>query len=135
MELPFHHISCSQGMSEAHITGRMLFDGAYVSSEFVECYENGGVFLFDEIDAADANVLMIINSAIANGYLSLPNRKEKSKAVRHENFICIISGNTFGTGSVEYSGRGYLDAAFLDRFSMSKMFIDYDVTIEKAICD
>lgn len=67
--------------------------------------------------------------------MSIPNRKENTKALRHENFICIISGNTFGTGSVEYSGRGYLDAAFLDRFSMSKIFIDYDVSIEKDICE
>jgi len=42
MGIGFSSISCSAGMSEAHLLGRMLFDGEYIKSDFVECYENGG---------------------------------------------------------------------------------------------
>lgn len=120
-------------MSEAHLLGRMLFDGEYVESDFVRLYENGGVFLFDEIDAADANTLLVINSALANGYMSVPNRKEKQRAERHENFICIVAGNTWGKGSVEYAGRNRLDSAFMDRFTVAKLEIDYDTDLEGKI--
>lgn len=132
--LQFSHISCSAGLSEAHLLGRMLFDGTYVSSDLVRCYEEGGVFLFDEIDAADANTLLTINSALANGVLSVPNRKDKNHAVRHKDFICICAGNTWGNGSFEYHGRNHLDAAFLDRFVMSKVMVEYDNELEREIC-
>lgn len=131
--ITFGHISCSAGMSEAHLLGRMLFDGTYVSSEFVKCYENGGVFLFDEIDAADSNTLLVVNSALANGYMSVPNRKDNPIATRHEDFICIVAGNSWGYGSNSYQGRGYLDAAFLDRFAVCKIEIEYDEELERDI--
>lgn len=134
MGLQFAHISCSAGLSEAHLLGRMLFDGTYVGSDLVRLYEEGGVFLFDEIDAADANTLLIVNSALANGVLSVPNRKENNHAKRHKDFICFCAGNTWGSGSFEYHGRNHLDAAFLDRFSVSKVMIDYDTELEKEIC-
>jgi len=133
MSLQFKHISCSAGLSEAHLLGRMLFDGTYVMSDFVDCYENGGVFLFDEIDAADANTLLVVNSALANDTLSIPNRKHNPSAKRHKDFICICAGNTWGNGSVEYAGRNYMDAAFMDRFAASKVIVEYDTNLEKDI--
>jgi MoxR-like ATPase len=133
LKLPFKFISCSAGMSEAHLLGRMVFDGTYVPSDFVRVYENGGVFLFDEIDAADSNTLLVINSALANGYLSVPNRKDNPTANRHKDCIVIVSGNSWGNGSMEYQGRGYLDAAFLDRFCCSKVEVDYDRDLEADI--
>lgn len=132
--LNFAFISCSAGLSEAHLLGRMLFDGTYVASDFINLYENGGVFLLDEVDAADANTMLTINSALANGIVSVPNRKEKPHAKRHKDFILIASGNTWGNGSFEYHGRNHLDAAFLDRFAMSRIYIDYDKQLEKEIC-
>ena len=104
-------------------------------SEFVECYENGGVFLIDEIDAADPNVLLLINTALSNGKLAIPNRPDKPYAVRHPDFVCIASANTVGTGASRmYSGRNALDAATLDRFAIGKVFMDYDPEVEKQLC-
>jgi MoxR-like ATPase len=134
-KIDFASISCSAGMSEAHLLGRMLFDGTYVPSDFITCYENGGVFLFDEIDAADSNTLLVVNSALANGYVSVPNRKDNPRANRHADFICIAAGNSWGNGSATYQGRGHLDAAFLDRFSCSKIEIDYDIELESQLAN
>jgi len=128
--LSFGHLSCTAGMSEAHITGRMVADGSFITTQFIEAYENGGVFLFDEVDAADPNVLLLINSAISNGVLSVPNRKEARSAKRHKDFYCICAANTFGKGSFEYSGREILDEAFLDRFVGATVKVDYDTALE-----
>ena len=39
---------------------------------FIRIYRNGGVFLFDEVDAADGNVMVCVNAALANGMLCNP---------------------------------------------------------------
>ena len=138
--LPFAFISCSAGMPEGKLEGRLLPIGeggrfSYVASEFIKCYENGGVYLLDEIDAADANVLLLINAALANGHVAVPNRPEKPYAERHKDFICIAAANTVGTGADRlYSGRNKLDAATLDRFQIGKVMMDYDTGIEIALC-
>tara|TARA_Y100001973_G_scaffold76248_1_gene111459 strand:+ start:580 stop:2019 length:1440 start_codon:yes stop_codon:yes gene_type:complete len=135
LDLSFRHLSCSAGMSEAHLLGRMVFDGSYVQSDFVEIYENGGVFLFDEFDAMDGNCAVVINSALANGKMSVPNRKENPTAIRHEDCIIIVACNTFGTGYGDrvYAGRNKLDGATLDRFCSSKIYFTYDKSLEDLL--
>lgn len=139
LKLPFGMISCSAGMSESAILGRRVpgKDGGFVYEEslFVHIYENGGVFLFDEMDAADPNVLLVINSALSNDYLALPARSEKPIAYKHPNFICIAAANTFGRGADRlYVGRNQLDEATLDRFRMGTVPLDYDERLEKVLC-
>jgi cobaltochelatase CobS len=133
LALRFGHISCTAGMSEAHLLGRMDAHGNYLQSQFVDLYENGGVFLFDEVDAADSNTMLIINSALANGYMSVPNRKDAPTAKRHKDFICVCAANTWGFGSNEYAGRNILDATFLDRFTGSRLVVSYDMDLEQEI--
>lgn len=140
LKLPFGFLSCTAGMSEGQITGRLLPTGKsgtfeYVSSEFVQCYENGGVFLFDEMDAADPNILLTVNAALSNGKLSLVNRPAKPYAIRHPDFICIGAANTVGTGGDRmYSGRNKLDLSTLERFGIGKVFVGYDSQLEAILC-
>ena len=131
----FAHLSCSAGMSEAHLLGRMLFDGEYVLADFVDIYENGGVFLFDEFDAMDGNTAVVINSALANGKMSVPNRKDKPTAYRHKDCYIITASNTWGTGYGDgiYAGRNKLDGATLDRFCASRVHFDYDTKLERKL--
>lgn len=138
--LPFGSVSCTSGMSEAHFTGRSLPDlttgkSRFQSTAFLDCYENGGVFLLDELDAADPNLLLVINTALANGYCNLPNRVAKPKAMKHEDFVPIATANTFGKGGNRvYAGRNQLDEATLDRFRIGMIECDYDQNIERALC-
>lgn len=140
LDLPFAFVSCTSGMSEGVLSGRLLPLGdhgkfEYAISEFVNVYENGGVFLLDEVDAADPNVLLIINAALANGRISIPGRTDKPYAERHPDFVCIAAANTIGAGADrQYSGRNKLDASTLDRFMIGKIFIDYDLAVEKELC-
>lgn len=137
--LKYYDIACTEGMSEGQITGYLLPVSAggrysYVPVGFVQAYEKGGLFLFDEFDAADANTVLIINNAIANGTLSLPRRHTKPVAKKHKNFVLIAAANTWGTGADRrYVGRNQLDAATLDRFRIGITPMDYDRDVEKEI--
>ena len=136
LNVQFKHISCSEGMAEAHLLGRMLFNGDYVKADFVDCYENGGLFLMDEMDACDSNTLVVLNSALANGIMSVPNRRDNPTAKRHKDFYFLGAMNTFGTdnGSFQYVGRNQLDQATLDRFVLSRHIVNYDKKLEKSFC-
>ncbi len=133
--LDFGFISLSAGVSEVHLFGRTLpqSDGSwkYVPSRFVEIYENGGVFLLDELDAADANVMVSINAALANGSLANPNGQVHQ---RHEQTYILAAANTWGRGSDhQYVGRNQLDASTLDRFILATLQVGYDQELESDI--
>lgn len=133
--LEFGFISLSAGVTESHLLGRTLpeADGSwkFKAGKFVEIYEKGGVFLLDEVDAADPNVMVAINAALANGMLVTTDG-----VIHHRSDRCYImaAANTWGTGGDSlYVGRNQLDAATLDRFVLSTLFVDYDVDLEKRI--
>ena len=135
--LDFGFISLSAGVTETHLFGRILPqpDGSwqYQPSRFVEVYENGGVFLLDEVDAADANVMVAINAALANGVLANPNGKVHK---RHAKTYILAAANTWGRGADhQYVGRNQLDAATLDRFVLSTLRIEYDHELERDLAE
>ena len=130
LNLPYGQVSCSVGMSESALSGLMTANGDYLETRFLNIFENGGVFLIDEYDGADGNVLLNINTALANGVYPLPKRIKKPLAKRHANCIIICAGNTWGNGqgSRKFSGRGAIDGATLDRFT--KIEYGYDRILE-----
>lgn len=138
--LEFGSISCTSGTSENHLLGHKVPNlqtgkNEFQGTEFLARYENGGVFLLDELDAADPNVLLAINSAIANDYCNVPNRAKNPRAERHPDFILIATANTFGRGANRvYAGRNQLDEATLDRFRIGMVECDYDPIIEASLC-
>ena len=84
--------------------------------------------MLDEKDASIPEVLIILNSAIANRYFDFPT----GKVTAHENFRVISAGNTVGTGADNtYTGRLQLDGSSLDRFALVE--IDYSYNVELAI--
>jgi cobaltochelatase CobS len=133
LDRDFAFISLSAGVTETHLFGRMLpqADGtfAYVESPFVRIYRTGGVYLFDELDAADSNVMVSVNAALANGVLCNPVTGEIIH--RHEKCLILAAANTFGRGGDHmYVGRNALDAATLDRFVLCTLNIGYDTDLE-----
>lgn len=134
----FGVLHCTSGASENQITGWLLpievaGQFTYVPAEFVRLYTEGNsVFLLDEIDAADPNMLMVINGALANGTLHVPHDTKQSHKSRGSNVAILGAANTFGTGAdALYAGRNQLDAATLDRFYVIRM--DYDPALEASI--
>lgn len=122
--LPFFAISVGAQTTKTDIMGYTDANGQYVRTHFRDAYEYGGVFLMDEIDAGNANVLITINAALSNGLAAFPD----AMVAKHEDFVFIASANTFGNGaSRQYVGRNQLDAATLDRFAIIEWFIDDDL--------
>lgn len=102
--------------------------GRYHGTPFRQAFENGGVWIADEIDAWEAGALLTANSALANGYCMFPDQREP--ITRHPEFKMIATANTFGTGADRvYVGRNELDAASLDRFAT--ISVDYDLDLER----
>lgn len=119
--LDFYSISVGSQTSKSDLIGYMSATGTYIETAFRRAYENGGVFLLDEADAGNSNVLILLNAALSNGYMSFPDKMVNA----HEDFRLVASANTFGTGaSRQYVGRNQLDAATLDRFTTILWEID-----------
>jgi len=115
---------------EYKLTGFIDAMGKYQETQFYKAFTDGGLFFLDEMDASIPEVLIILNSALANKYFDFPNGKVDA----HKDFRVISAGNTFGTGAdIEYTGRFQLDMASLDRFAMIE--VDYSEEIETALAE
>lgn len=121
--MPFGFASMTSGTSPGEFKGRITLEG-FLPSLFEDIYQNGGVFLFDELDAGDENLLTLLNSALANGYFV----NQKGEVIHmSEHFIPVAAANTMGLGANgRYTGRNRLDAATLDRWAMGRMKVEFD---------
>ena len=112
---------------EFKIMGYQDANGVYHRTQFRDAYENGGLFVMEEYDGSAAKALLAINNAVAGNWCDFPD----GKIAKHEKFVCVMAGNTFGMGaSRQYVGRTQLDAATLDRFAFIE--IGYDEAMERA---
>lgn len=124
--LPMYYTN--NASNEFKLTGFIDAGGSYHETEFYKAFKGGGIFFLDEIDNSDPSALIVINSALANGYMAFPHET----IGRHPDFRCVSAANTWGKGSnLQYVGRNVLDGATLDRFDM--VFFDYDRRLERAL--
>ena len=127
--LPYHERSMGPATSEWDLIGYRSPDGVYVPGALRDPFENGGLLALDELDNSNPSVLTVLNSALANGHCSFPDKMVK----KHENFVLVGAGNTFGRGADRlYVGRNQLDAATLDRFVTINWDYDEDAEIDWA---
>lgn len=127
----FGIIPMTGGATPSWLTGAYTLDG-YKTRPFVELYENGGVFLFDEMDAADPNMLLIVNNAISSDEFFNPVTGQK--IIKHKDFYPVAAMNTIGLGANRaYTGRERLDAATIDRFSAGRIKLELDEDLELKI--
>jgi cobaltochelatase CobS len=128
LNLEFRSISVNEQSTKTDFLGYFDAHSNLIRTPFRHIYENGGVFILDEIDAGNPNVLTVLNSALSNGIMAFPDGMIK----RHEDFICICTANTTGDkADIKYVGRNILDSATLDRFI--RLEVDYDRDLENAL--
>lgn len=126
--LGLHMYYTNNASNEFKLTGFIDAGGNYRDTEFYKAFKNGGLFFLDEIDNSDPSALIVINSALANGYMAFPHETID----RHPDFRIIAAANTWGKGAdLQYVGRNALDAATLDRFD--NIFFDYDRHLEECL--
>jgi MoxR-like ATPase len=126
--LPFYSDGALTGKHE--LTGYKDGAGQYHTTPFRQAFEHGGVYLMDELDRSDPSVPLTLNSALANGFMSFPDRAEPVR--RHPDFVPIVAANTFGRGADRiYVGANQLDGATIDR--TAPLVWDYDEVLERAL--
>jgi cobaltochelatase CobS len=124
----FYYLGLQNQTVESRLMGYMDANGKYVASDFYRAYSEGGIFLFDELELANGNLLGSLNGALANGHASFPCGITK----RHPDFVCIATGNTPGYGAnVAYSDSKPLNNAVRDRFTYMQW--DTDETLEREL--
>lgn len=123
----------SQMLQPHELIGFVDGHGNYHSTVFVDMFRAdgaGGLCLLDEIDSWAPDATACLNSALANGQISLPTGEIID---RHPDFYCVGAGNTWGLGpTAEFVGRNRLDAAFRSRFPI-KLSWGYDTALERAL--
>ncbi len=133
----FSLLSWHGGMTESQLYGKTIPNitggkEVYMPADFADWFENGGLFLHDEIDGGDPNVLLSLNAPFSNGTMKLP-RKVKPLVHMHKDFRCIATANTWGNGADRhYVGRNQMDGATVKRFTLIDM--DYDEELEVQLC-
>lgn len=126
LDVPFHHTGAVDNVYQ--LLGFRDAGGTYHRTTFREAYENGGVFLWDEVDASNPAALVAFNAALENGECVFPDKV----VPKHADCYFIAAANTYGTGAThEYVGRTKIDAATVDRFIMLDW--NYDEILERAI--
>lgn len=124
--LPFY---CNGALSTKYeLIGFIDAGGKLQRTPFREAWENGGLYLFDEIDGSDPKAVVAFNSALANGVMAFPD----GMVERHPDCVMIAASNTVHGATSEFTGRMKLDAATIDRF----IFLEWDIDerVEQAMC-
>lgn len=115
-------------MDSFGVVGYTSPDGTQVKTEFTKAWILGGVFLWDELSMSAPEAVGTLNSALANGFISIPG---VGTVRAHPDFYCIAGDNSDTGASLKYGARTRLDGATLDRFI--RMQWDIDATIEEKI--
>jgi len=130
LELDFYSLSVGEQSTKSDLLGFIDANGNYRNTAFRKAFEMGGLFLLDEIDAGNPNVLLSINTGISNGFIDFPD----CQITVHKDFTLVATANTFGRGASEgYLGRNSLDLATVNRFIPILWELDED--IEEALVD
>lgn len=121
---------CASSVKDSfEVLGFADANGRLVETEFYRAFTKGGLFMFDEMDNSSPSALTIVNSALANRYITFP---VIGRVDAHPDFKIVGAGNTNGKGANElYNEREQLGAATLNRFEFVK--IGYDRRIEMQI--
>ena len=127
--LPHYAMSVCATTSKADLLGyKNMADGTYIQTDLRQAYEHGGVFLLDEVDAGNPNVMVIMNALLANDHCGFPDGMVK----KHPDFRPLAGANTIGMGAdKQFVGRMKLDEATRDRFVM--LDLPYDPVIEAVM--
>lgn len=130
LEVGFYPIYLGPTTTESKIVGFMNAGaGTYVTGLCYEPYKNGGLIYWDEIDVADPQVLVAINSLVENDGYRFPNGEFVK---RHDKLYLVAGANTKGFGAEAGLKRNSQDAATLSRFI--KVHLPYDENLERSLC-
>lgn len=130
--LSYGWIACHPMMGDHSVFGYMSATGTYVRGAIRDIFEHGGIFLIDEIDNGNPQLLAALNGMLALNVGEVFIFPDNVAVKRHPNFKPIVAGNTAGRGADDiYVAREALDGATLNRFA----YLDwpYDEVLERNL--
>lgn len=125
--LPFYQDGKSD--TKYDLIGSPTAGGEWLYTAFLQAFQHGGVWLWDELDRSASDAGTAINNAIANGCIFIPG---VGMIEKHADFYMIGAGNTLGRASAKYTGAQDQDCAVMSRF-LSKIKIDYCREIDEIV--
>jgi hypothetical protein len=121
----------TEGATPSWLLGRVDLEG-FKPTRLLDIWVNGGVYLFDEVDAADPNMLLVMNGPLASNELHNPVDQQVYK--RSKRCVIVFAGNTPGDGAdAFYGARNELDFSTKDRVRMGRVQITYDPAVEMTV--
>ena len=135
LNYPVWETTGSERLEVSDLIGHLTLKGGEMS--FVDCplvaaMKAGGVFILNEIDAANPAVLILLNTLFDKQPLLIPETNELVTPA--PTFRFVATANTAGNGddSGRFTGTNQLNQAFMDRFTILKA--EYPApTDEKAL--
>ncbi len=123
LELEFYSMPMTKQTTLNALLGFISLNGEYIPSQLRKAVEHGGMMLLDELDAADPNTVLCLNT-LENGYLAFPDGVVET----HKDFRLVATANPQDQHNV-YTGRSRLDAATLDRYDIIELPRDEDLEL------
>lgn len=128
LDLPFYYQNTI--LTKFDVSGYKNAKGEYEQTPFYKAWKFGGLYFADELDNSQAEAIIALNAALANGYYTFADTNERVE--KHSDFRCIAAGNTNGQGATEeYCGRYQMDESSRDRFVFVKIY--YNSKVEESI--
>jgi midasin (ATPase involved in ribosome maturation) len=104
-----------------------VVDGSYVTTEFRDAFENGGLYVLEELNATTSNMPIIFNS-IENGYFVFADKL----VYMHPDFRLCATMNTI-TNAHDFGGRRNLDKSVRSRFHTIIVNTDFNTRFSTDI--
>ena len=128
LDLDFRIFSFTNETSLGRTMGFMNANGQYVRTAVRDMYENGGVLILDEFDAANPNVAMALNNLLDGDEYTF----DDGQIARHPEFRYVACTNTYGKGAnKQFNARNKMDDATMDRFVY--LAWEYDEVLERNL--
>jgi cobaltochelatase CobS len=132
LSLRHHMISCTADMMRHDLFGFIDAGGNYHTTALRKAWEQGGLFVVDEVDLASANLMGGLNDVANVDAIRLEFPDES--VLRHPDFRLVACANTIGEGATStYRGRNALDGAFLDRFVFISVELDEAIETRRVM--
>jgi hypothetical protein len=107
-------------------------EGDVNESEFVRILRSGGGWLFDEMDASEPNLLLMVNAVLAQRKFA--NTATGETVIVSPDWVPMAAMNTLGLGGDRSMvGREKQDGAALDRWHAGRIEIHLDEALETKI--
>ena len=131
LKLPYKRVNLNGATTPEDLVGQFIPNGTERTFKWVDGWltrfmRNGGIFVLDEINMAQADILAILNSALDRERTLILTQKDGEVIKAHPKFFCIATMN------LNYEGTKPLNEALKDRFNPTLEF-DYDRKIESKL--